>query len=129
MSTTPTPAPATGFWTKFKAILPALEMAGNVALLATPFAAFEPLVAGLETDSQSLVNLISTKPSVQTETMALFASSIGILTTLKAQPGLPAATLTQIDGYITAAEAGTAAYIQAESGFSAANYQPVTPIA
>jgi hypothetical protein len=48
---------------------------------------------------------------------------------LKATPGLPQAELAQIDGYLIAAQAGTAAYIQAESGFNPANYAPVTPIA
>ena len=129
MSTTPAPTPTTTFWSKLKAILPAIEMAGNIALLATPFAGFEPLVAGLETATQSLVQSIGSGNTPQQELMILYGTSIGVLTTLKGQPGLPAATLTEIDGYIVAAEAGTAGYVQAESGFNPASYAPVTPIA
>ena len=57
-----------------------------------------------------------------------YATIIGILTTLKQTPGLPAATLAEVDGYITAAQSGTAAYLQAQSGYNPANYTPVTPI-
>ena len=56
--------------------------------------------------------------------MTVYATIIGVLTTLKATPGLPAATLAEIEGYITAAQNGTAAYIEAESGFNPALYSP-----
>lgn len=127
MSTTP--APATGFWAKLKTLLPAIELAGNIALLATPFAGFEPLIAKLEDATQPLVQSIGSGNTTEQEVIVLYGTAIGVLTTLKAQPNLPQATLTQIDAYITAAEAGTAAYIQAESGFNPALYTPVQPIA
>ena len=60
--------------------------------------------------------------------MAVYGAMIGILTTLKQTPRLPADTLQKINEYILAAEDGTAAYIQAEAGFNPANYQPVAPI-
>jgi hypothetical protein len=130
MSTTNTiPAP-TGFWAHFKQLLPALEMAGNVALLASGVGAgFEPLVAGLENAANPLLQQIGTAQPVTSTILTLYATIIGVLTTLQAVPGLPAATLAEITAYITAAQAGTAAYVQAESGFNPANYAPVTPIA
>ena len=129
MSTTPvTPAPQT-FWQKLKQILPAIEMAGNVVLLATPFAGFEPLVAGLENATQSLVQSIGTTQTPSNLLMSLYGSMIGVLTILKAQPNLPAETLNEINGYLIAAEAATAAWVQAESGFAASLYTPVMPIA
>ena len=129
MATTPTPAPATTFWQKLKLILPALEMAGNVALLASGVGApFEPLVAGLENAANPLLQSIGTQSTITSELMTVYATIIGVLTTLKATPGLPAATLAEIDGYVTAAQNGTAAYIQAEAGYNPAAYTPVTPI-
>ena len=129
MATTPTPAPATTFWQKLKVILPALEMAGNVALLASGVGApFESLVAGLENAANPLLQSIGTQVTITSELMTVYATIIGVLTTLKATPGLPAATLAEIDGYVTAAQNGTAAYIQAEAGYNPAAYTPVTPI-
>ena len=129
MTTTPIPAPTT-FWQKLKTILPAIEMAGNVALLASGVGAgFEPLVASLETAVNPLIQSIGTPQTVTSDLMNVYATIIGVLTTLKAVPGLPAATLSEINGYIMAAENGTAAYTQAQSGYNPANYQPVVPIA
>lgn len=129
MSTTPTPAPNT-FWDAIKNLLPTIELAGNVAvsLLVPGGAALAPLLASLENTVNPLLQSIGTKPSVSSEIMTVYATIIGVLTTLKATPGLPAATLAEIDGYITAAQNGTAAYLQAQSGFNPTLYQPVTPI-
>lgn len=133
MSTTPTPTPttgSTGFWAHLKALLPAIELAGNVALLATGVGApFEPLVASLEQAVNPALLSIGTGQTVSSTIMTIYATIIGVLTTLKATPGLPADVLSQIDGYITAAQAGTAGYLQAATGFNPANYTPVTPIA
>ena len=129
MSTSPTPAPS-GFWATLKQLLPAIELAGNVALLATGVGApFEPLVASLEQSVNPLLQSIGTPQTVASTVMNVYATIIGILTTLKQTPGLPAATLAEVDGYMTAAQSGTAGYLQAQTGFSAANYTPVTPIA
>ena len=128
MATTPaTPAPLT-LWLKLKHLLPAIEMAGNVVLLATPFAGFEPLVAGIENATQSLVQSIGTTQTPSSLLMSLYGALIGTLTILKAQPNLPAETLAEINGYLVAAEAATAAWVQAESGFDASLYTPVSPI-
>ena len=131
MSTTPVPAPATGFWATLKNLIPAIELAGNVAvnLLVPGGAALATLLSGLENAVNPLLQSIGTKPSNTAELLTVYATLIGILTTLKASPGLPATTLAEIDGYIVAAQNGTAAYIQAENGFDAANYTPVTTIA
>jgi len=118
------------FWDQLKPLLPVIEQATNVGLLASGFGApFVPLIAGLENATQALVQSIGTKPSVQNEVMAIYGAMIGILGTLKQTPGLPAPTLQKINEYILAAEDGTAAYIQAGTGFNPANYTPVTPIA
>jgi hypothetical protein len=130
MSTAPVVPAATGFWANFKTILPAIELAGNVAvsLLVPGGVALAPLLSGLENAVNPLIQSIGTKASVSSEIMTVYATIIGVLTTLKATPGLPAATLAEIEGYITAAQNGTAAYIEAESGFNPALYTPVTPI-
>jgi hypothetical protein len=130
MSTAPVVPAATGFWANFKTILPAIELAGNVAvsLLVPGGVALAPLLSGLENAVNPLIQSIGTKASVSSEIMTVYATIIGVLTTLKATPGLPAATLAEIEGYITAAQNGTSAYIQAESGFNPALYQPVSPI-
>ena len=118
------------FWDKLKPLLPAIELAGNVALMATGFgAAFVPLVTQLENAVNPALQAIGTASTPQNAIMTIYATIIGVLTVLKSTPGLPQAELAQIDGYLTAAQAGTAAYIQAESGFNPANYTPVTPIA
>ena len=129
MSTTPTPQP-TGFWAELKSLLPAIEMAGNVALLASGVGAgVEPMVAALENATQPLVQSLGTKQPAATEMYTFYSTAIGILTTIKTLPGVPAATVTEIDGYLAAAQAGTGAYFAAQQGFSVANYTPVTPIA
>lgn len=118
------------FWDKLKQLLPAIELAGNVALLATGVGAgIEPLVASLENAVNPALQSISTAQSAADVTMTIYATIIGVLTTLKAVPNLPAATLQKIEEYILAAQDGTAAYIQAKQGFNPANYQPVQPIA
>jgi len=131
MSTTPTPAPATGFWAELKLLLPAIEMAGNIAvtLLVPGGVGLAPLLTGLENAVNPLLQSIGTQESVSSEILNVYATIIGVLTTLAQTPGLPAATLAEITGYITAAQNATAAYIQAQSGFNPANYLPVTPIA
>lgn len=116
------------FLDTLKKYMPLIDLAVNTGLLASGVGApFEPLAAGIESAINPLLQLVGTAPA--NVVMNVYATIIGVLTTLKAVPGLPAATLSTIDGYLTAAEAGTAAYIQAQSGFNPANYQPVTPIA
>jgi len=125
-TTTPTP---TGIWAHLKQLLPAIELAGNVALLATGFGApFVPLIQQLEGAVNPALQSIGNPQSVQSAVMTIYATIIGVLTVLKATPGLPQAQLAQIDGYIIAAQEGTSGYVQAQSGFDPANYQPVTPI-
>src|ERR1019366_7083774 len=56
MSATPTATAASTFWTNLKQWLPAIELAGNVALLASGLGAvYEPLVAGLEAATNPLI--------------------------------------------------------------------------
>lgn len=130
MSTAPViPAP-TGFWAELKLLLPDIEMAGNIALLASGVGAgVEPLVAALENATQPLVQSLGTKQPASTEMFTFYSTAIGILTTIKALPGVPAATLTEIDGYLLAAQTGTGKYFAAQQGFNPANYAPVAPIA
>ena len=126
--TTVTPAPQT-FWDKLKAILPAIEMAGNIALIASGVGApFEPLVAALEGATMPLIQAIGAPQTITSTLMTLYATMIGVLTALKSIQGLPVALLAEIEGYLTAAQNATAAYVQAESGFNPALYSPVTPI-
>ena len=126
--TFPYSSPSTGF--DWKSLISVIELAGNTALsiLIPGGAAFAPLLAGLEAAVNPLLQSIGTKPSVSVEIMNVYATIIGILTTLKQTPGLPAATLAKIDEYVTAAQNGTAAYLQASQGFNPANYAPVAAI-
>ena len=131
MSTTPVSTPTTNtFWTTLKSLLGPIELAGNVAveLLVPGGAALAPLLTGLENAVNPLLQSIGTKPTLVSEVMTVYATLIGVLTTLQATPGLPASTLATINGYITAAQQGTAQYIQAQTGFNAALYTQVTPI-
>ena len=124
MSTAPT-----GFWANFKTWIPAIELAGNVALTLTGFgAAFVPLVTQIENAVNPALQSIGTGSSATSVVMTIYATIIGVLTVLKATPNLPAALIAEIDGWVTAAEAGTAGYITAQSGFNPQNYLPVTPI-
>lgn len=117
------------FWDELKKLLPAIEMAGNIALLASGVGAgVEPLVAGLEAATLPLIQSIGTPQTVSTQLVTFYGTAIGVLTTLKTVKGLPADTLGKIDAYIVAAEAGTAEYVQAGTGFDPANYAPVSPI-
>ena len=118
------------FWDNFKKLIPAIELAGNVALMASGFgAAFVPLVQQLENAVNPALQAIGSPQTTQSALMTIYATIIGVLTVLKQTPGLPQAELAQIDGYLTAAQAGTAAYVQAESGYDPSLYTPVQPIA
>lgn len=118
------------FWDQFKKLLPAIELAENVALLTTGFGApFVPLIQQLEDAINPALQSLGTAQSAQNALMTIYATIIGVLTVLKATPGLPQAELAQIDSYLTAAQAGTAAYLRAQSGFNPDNYTPVAPIA
>jgi hypothetical protein len=127
MSTTPVVA-SPGF--DWKSLLTVIELAGNtaVSILIPGGVALAPLLVGLETAVNPLLQSIGTKPSVSSEIMNVYGTIIGILTTLKQTPGLPQATLSKVDEYLTAAQNGTAAYLQAGLGFDPSNYAPVTPI-
>jgi len=118
------------FWSTLKSWLPAIELAGNVALLATGIGAgVEPLVASLENAVNPLLQSVGTAQPVTSTLMNVYATIIGVLTALKGTANLPPAILAQINEYISAAQDATAAYVSAESGFNPANYTPVTPIA
>lgn len=130
MSTTPVvTAPTSTF--DWKAFLGVAEVAANLAtgILVPGGAAFVPLEASLESAINPLLQSIGTKTSVQAEVMTVYGTIIGILTTLKQTPGLPADTIAKIDSYMIAAQNGTAAYLQDSQGFNPADYAPVTPIA
>ena len=130
-TTTVTTTPATGFWATLKSLIPAIELAGNVAvtLLVPGGAALSPLLTALENAVNPLLQSIGAPQTITSTIMNVYATIIGVLTALEETPGLPAATLATIAGYITAAQNGTAAYITAQNGYNPANYQPVTPIA
>ena len=114
----------------WKSLINIVELAGNVAtgILIPGGAAFVPLLSGLENALNPLLQSIGTKPSVAAETITIYGTIIGILTTLKAVPGLPSDTLTKINDYLIAAQNGTAAYIQGALGYDPASHDAVTPI-
>jgi len=114
----------------WQSLLSVIELAGNVATELIPGGAgFAPLEAALEAAVNPFLMSIGQKQTASSEIMNVYATIIGILTTLKNVPGTPAATLTKIDGYLTAAQNGTASYLQAAGGFDPTLFTPVTPIA
>jgi hypothetical protein len=125
MSTTPAPA------FTWQSLLGVIELAGNtiVSVLVPGGAAMASLLASLENAVNPLLQSIGTKPSVTNEVMTVYGTLIGVLTVLKNQPGLPAATLALVDSYLIAAQNGTASYLLAAQGFNPAQFQPVAPIA
>lgn len=129
MSTAPTPMPSTGF--NWQLLLGVLESAGNtaVSLLIPGGAAFAPLITALEEAVNPLLQSIGKQSTTSDEVMTLFGTTIGILNILKAQKGLPAATLAKVEEYLAAAQAGLAAYLTAANGFDVAQFAPVAPIA
>ncbi len=117
------------FWDELKPLIPAIELAGNVALMATGFgAAFVPLVQQLENAVNPAIQAIGTPQSTSNAVTLIYGATIGLLETLKQIPNLSADKIAQIEGYLTAAHAGLAGYFQAQSGFNPANYTPVQPI-
>ena len=129
-TTTGTTPSATGFWATLKSLIPAIELAGNVAvsLLIPGGAALSGLLTQLENAVNPLLQSIGQPQSISSTILNVYATIIGVLTALEQTPSLPAATLAQIKGYIVAAESATAAYVQAEAGFVPGNYTPVSPI-
>jgi len=115
----------------WKSLIDVLELAGNLAtgILVPGGAAFVPLLTGLENAVNPLLQNIGTGQSVQAQTMTIYGTIIGILTTLKQTPGLPAETLTKVDDYVIMTQNGTAEYLQNNLGYNPADYAPTTPIA
>ena len=76
MSTAPT-----GFWANFKAWIPAIELAGNIALSLTGYgAAFVPLVTQIENAVNPALQSIGTCYSATSVVMTIYATLIGVLT-------------------------------------------------
>ena len=118
------------FLDNFKKFLPIIELGVNVGLLASGLGApFEPLAAGIEQAINPLINSAGTAQTTTTIEMSAYATIIGILTVMEQTPGLPTATLTEIQGYLTAAQAGVAGYVTAQTGFSLPTTLLLPPIA
>jgi prefoldin subunit 5 len=127
MATTPV---TTGSSFNWKALIPILEGAGNIAELLIPGgAAFVPLTTSLENAVNPLLASIGSGNTATQEILAAYATMIGILTALQKNTKLDAATLAKVQAYLTAAQAGLTAYITAGSGYNPALYVQVAPIA
>lgn len=124
----PAAAPAPAF--DWRSLMSVVELAGNTALtlLVPGGAALTPLLTALESAVNPLLQSIGTPQSSSAEIMTVYATIIGVLTTLKQTPGMPAATLAKIDEYLVAAQNGTASYLQAGNGFDPGSYLPVPEI-
>ncbi len=110
------------FWETLKPLIPAIELAGNVALMMTGMgAAVVPLLTALENAVNPAIQAIGTSQSVAGSVTLIYGAIIGVLETLKLTPNLPAATIAQIEGYIVAAHEGLGGYFKAQSGFDPAN--------
>lgn len=114
----------------WKSLIPILEAAGNVAELLIPGgAAFAPLTTALENSVNPLLLSIGSGNSGTQETLAFWATLIGILTALQQNTKLDPAILAKVKEYLVSAQAGLAAYVTAGSGYNPALYTPVAPIA
>ncbi len=126
-----TTAPATpNSSINWKALIPILEGAGNIAELLIPGgAAFIPLTTSLENAVNPLLASVGAGNTPTQEVMAAYGAMIGILTALEQNTKLDPATLAKVEAYLVAAQAGLAAYVTAGSGYNPALYVPVAPIA
>ena len=114
----------------WKALIPILEGAGNIAELLIPGgAAFVPLTTALENAINPLLTSVGAGNTATQEILAAYAALIGILTALQQNTKLDPATLAKVEAYLVAAQAGLAAYVTAGSGYNPALYVPVAPIA
>jgi len=126
-TTTPATTSASFNW---KALIPILEGAGNIAELLIPGgAAFVPLTTALENAINPLLQSIGAGNTATQEILAAYATMIGILTALQQDTKLDPATLGTVRAYLNSAQAGLMAYITAGSGYNPALYTPVLPIA
>lgn len=115
----------------WKSLLGVVELAANTAItvLVPGGAAYAPLAAGLEAAINPLLQNIGTGSSTSSQIMTVYGTIIGILTSLKQVPGIPTETLAKIDGYLIAAQNGTAEYLQGQLGYDPTQIAAVTPIA
>lgn len=125
-----TPATTTTSSFSWKALIPILESAANVAELLIPGgAAFAPLTVALENSVNPLLLSIGSGNSATQETLAFWATLIGILTALQQNTKLDPAILAKVKEYLAGAQAGLTAYVTAGSGYDPTLYTPVAPIA
>ena len=125
---TATVTPTSSF--NWKALIPILEGAGNIAELLIPGgAAFVPLTTALENAINPLLTSVGQGNTATQEILAAYAALIGILTALQQNTKLDPATLAKVQAYLTASQAGLTAFITAGSGYNPALYVPVQPIA
>jgi len=89
---------------------------------------YSSLAESLESALTPLFGLIGQKNAPTSVILASLGAFIGVLNTLKQQQGLPQDVLTEIDEYMSAAQAATAAYVKAGQGFDASLYSPLEPI-
>ena len=125
---TATATPTSSF--NWKALIPILEGAGNIAELLIPGgAAFVPLTTALENAINPLLTSVGAGNTATQEILAAYAAMIGVLTALQQNTKLDPATLAKVQAYLVSSQAGLTAFITAGSGYNPALYVPVAPIA
>ena len=114
----------------WKALIPILEGAGNIAELLIPGgAAFVPLTTALENAINPLLTSVGAGNTATQEILAAYAALIGILTALQQNTKLDPATRAKVQAYLVSSQAGLTAFITAGSGYNPALYVQVAPIA
>jgi len=116
------------------AFLPLIQFAGNsiLALLAQtktiPDGSVN-LASQVESAFGPLIAALLSHQGAAADVLAGYGAVIGTLTSLKGVKAFDQATIDRINVYLTAAQNGTAAYLQAGKGFDPSLYGPTTPIA
>ncbi len=111
------------------------ELGGNVALTALGANGVIPsnsavIASGVEAAINPLLAAIQGKATAATDIQAGYGALIGGLSILKTQTGIDPALLAKIDEYLSAAQAGLAAYMTEQAGFNASLFvvnAPLTP--
>jgi hypothetical protein len=117
----------------FLSILPLLQLLSTLGLtIAGQYGVVPTNTASLAAQLESLLGplftAISSKSTTTQDIQAALGAGIGILTVLKAQPGLDPGLIAKIEEQLAGMQAALIAEVAATKGFDANQFAPVTPI-
>lgn len=91
-------------------------------------ASTQNLINSLIGPVESLIASLKAGQSKTADALAALAAISGVITVLKAQPGLPADLLTQIDNVDKDVQAALVGWVAAGKGFDVQNYGPIANV-